>query len=96
MPPSVVVINHSLILSRKPAGTALGSSCLKAGTGKTGLVLIFTIQDKYTYICLHPNTPFYEFISHILTFVRFPDFSWFCDFSWLGSGISDGCPGSMI
>ena len=34
VPPSVVVVNHFLILSRKPIGTALGSSCLKSGTGK--------------------------------------------------------------
>ena len=32
VPPSVVVVSHFLILSRKPIGTALGSSCLKSGT----------------------------------------------------------------
>ena len=65
---------HFLILSRKPIGTALESSCLKAGTDIKGLVLIFMISDQCTYTCLHHNTPFYAFISHILTFVRFPDF----------------------
>ena len=42
-------------------GTALESSCLKAGTDITGLVLILMISDH--------NTQFYAFISHILTFV---------------------------
>ena len=32
------------------------------------------ISDQCTYTCLHHNTPFYAFISHILTFVSFPDF----------------------
>ena len=40
----------------------------------TGLVLILMISDQCTYTCLHHNTPFYAFINHILTFVRFPDF----------------------
>ena len=30
----VVMVNHFLILSRKPIETTLGSSCLKSGTGK--------------------------------------------------------------
>ena len=47
---------------------------LKAGTDITGLVLILMISDQCTYTCLHHNTPFYAFISNILTFVRFPDF----------------------
>ena len=75
VPPSVVVISHFLILSMKPIGSTLGSSCLKAGTSKTGLVLILMISDQCTYTFLHHNTTFYEFINHILTFVRFPDFS---------------------
>ena len=83
MPSSVVVISHFLILSRKPIGTALGGSCLKAGTCKTGLVLILMISDQCAYTCSHHNTPFYVFNNHILTFVRFPDFS------LLGSGISE-------
>ena len=60
-------------LSRKPIRTALESSCLKAGTDitlLTGLVLILMISDQCTYTCLHHNTPFYAFISHILTLVR--------------------------
>ena len=68
------LIIHFLILSRKPIGTALESSCLKAGTDITGLVLILMISDQSTYTCLHHNTPFYAFVSHILTFVRFTDF----------------------
>ena len=67
------LISHFLILSRKPIGTALESSFFKAGTGKTGLDLILMISDQCTYTCLHHNTPSYTFISHILTFVRFPD-----------------------
>ena len=74
VPPSVLVISHFLILSRRPIGTALGSSCLKAGTDITGLVLILMISDQWTYTCFHHNTPFYAFISYILTCVRFPDF----------------------
>ena len=38
----------------------------------TGLVLILMISDQCTYTCLHHNTPFYAFVTHIL--VRFPDF----------------------
>ena len=70
------LISHFLILSRKPIGIALESSCLKAGTDRsiTGLVLILVISNQCTYTCLHDNTPFYVFISHILTFVRFPEF----------------------
>ena len=56
------LISHLLILSRKPIGTVLESSCL---------VLILMRWDQCTYTCLHHNTPFYAFISHILTFVRF-------------------------
>ena len=76
VPPSVVVVSHFLVLSRKPIGTALEISCLKAGTDITGLVLILMISDQCTYTCLHHNIPFYASISHILTFARFPDF---CD-----------------
>ena len=47
---------------------------LLKGTDITGLVLILMISDQCTYTCLHHNTPFYAFISHILTFIRFPDF----------------------
>ena len=75
VPPIVVVVSHFLILSRKPIGIALGSSCLKSGTGKTGFVLILMISDQCTFTCLHDNTPFCAFISHILTFAKFPDFS---------------------
>ena len=32
------------------------------------------ISDQCTYTCLHHSTPFYAFVSHILTLVRFPDF----------------------
>ena len=76
------LISHFLILSRKPIGTALESSCWKARTDITGLVLILMISDQCTYTCLHHSTPFYAYISHILTFVRFPDLL------WLESGIS--------
>ena len=31
------------------------------------------ISDQCTYTYLHNNTPFYAFISHILTFAEFPD-----------------------
>ena len=31
--------------------------------------------DQCTNACLQHNTPFYAFISQILTFVKFPDFS---------------------
>ena len=65
-------------LSRKPIGTVLGSSCLKAGTGKIGLVLILIILDQCTNTCLHYKSPYYALalhISHLLIFVRFPDFS---------------------
>ena len=82
VPPSVLVMSHFLILSRNLIGTAQESSCFIAGTGKTGLFVILMISDQCTYTCLHHNIPFYEFISHILTFFKFPDFS------WLGSGIS--------
>ena len=56
------LISHFLILSRKPIGTE-----------SAGLVLILMTSDQ----CIHTlvyNTilPFYAFISHILTFVRFP------------------------
>ena len=51
-----------------------GEFCLKAGTDMTGLVLILMISGQCTYTCLHHNTPFHETISHILIFVRFPDF----------------------
>ena len=54
-------------------GTALESSCLKAGTDITGLVVILMISDQCKYTCLHHNTTFYAFIGHILIFVRFPD-----------------------
>ena len=79
------IISHFLILSRKPIGTALESSCLKSGTDITGLVLILMISDQCTYTCVHHNTPFYALISHILTlnFVRFPDLL------WLESGICE-------
>ena len=70
VPPSIVVVNHFLILSRKPIGTALGSSCSKSGTGKTYLLLMLMISDQCTYTCLHHNTPFYAFISYILIFVE--------------------------
>ena len=77
MPYSVLVIRRFLILSRKPIGTALGSSCLKSGTGKTSLLRIFMIGDQSKYSCLHHNTLFYAFISHILTFSNFLIFpSW--------------------
>ena len=75
VPLSDVVVSHFLILSRKPIRTALGSSCLKAGTCKTGFVLILMISDQWTYTCLHHNTPFYAFISQILIFDNFFDFS---------------------
>ena len=68
------LINHFLILSRKTIGTALESSCLKERTDITGLVLILMISDQCTYTFLHHSTPFHAFISHLLTFVRFPDF----------------------
>ena len=68
------LISHFLIISRKPIGTVLESSCLQAGTDIIGLVLILMISDQCTYACLHHNTPFYACISHILTFVRFPVF----------------------
>ena len=43
VPPSVVVISHFLILSRKPFGTALGSVTVK----ELGLVLILImISDQ--------------------------------------------------
>ena len=77
-----LVLSHFLIWSRKPIGSTLGSSCLKSGTGKTSSFVIFMIWDQSTYTYLHHNTPFYAFISHILTFFIFPVFS------WLGSGIS--------
>ena len=51
-------------------------SHLKAGTDITDLDLILMISDQCTYTCLHHNTPCYAFISHILTFVRFPDVLW--------------------
>ena len=70
------MISHFLILSKKYIGTVLGSSCLKAGTGKIGLVLILMISDQWTYTCWHHNTAFYAVISHILTLGRFLDFSW--------------------
>ena len=73
VPPSAVGVSHFLILSRKPNGTALESSCLKAGTDTTVLTLM--ISDQCTYTCLHNNTPFYAFIRHILTVFKFPDFS---------------------
>ena len=74
MPHSVLVISRFLILSRKPIGTALGSSCLKAETGKTGLFVILMVSDQCTYTCLHNTTQFYAFISHILTFSNFLSF----------------------
>ena len=73
VPPSVVVANYFLILTRKPTGTVLGGSCLKSGTGKTGLLLIQIISDQCTYTCLPHTTPFYAFISYILIFAKFPD-----------------------
>ena len=68
------MVNHFLISSRKPIGTALGSSCFKSGTGKTGLLLILMISDQCTYTCLHHNTLFYAFISYILIFDKFSRF----------------------
>ena len=58
VPHSVLVISRFLILSRKPIGTALGSSCLKSGTSKTSLFVIFMISDQSTFTCLHHNTQF--------------------------------------
>ena len=58
VPPSVVMVSHFLTLSRKPIGTALGNSCLKSGTGKTGLVLILMIQiNAYRGILLNAYAP---------------------------------------
>ena len=71
MPHSVLVISRFLILSRKPIRTALGSSCLKSGTGKISLFVIFMILDQCTYPCLHHTTQFYAFISQNLTFSNF-------------------------
>ena len=48
VPPSVEVVSDFLILSRNPNGTALGSSCLKSGTGKTGFALIIMMSDTHT------------------------------------------------
>ena len=73
LPCGAHLIGHFLILRRKTIGTALESSCLQAGTDITGLVLILMISDQCTYTYLHHNAPCYAFISHILTFVRFPD-----------------------
>ena len=103
--PSVVVISHFLILSSKPIGTALGSSCfyscLKAGTGNIGLVLILMVSDQWTYTSLHHNTPCFW---HLADFLIFPDrgVASLCIDSWGQSGTNEatethvhidaGCP----
>ena len=53
VPPSVLVINHFLILSRKTIGSALGSSCLKQEQVKQVFVILI-ISDTG----LHHDTPF--------------------------------------
>ena len=72
VPPSVLVISHFLILSRKSIGTALGSSCLKSGTGKTGICDLDDIRSMH----LHLFTPQYSILSiyslHFDIF-KFPD-----------------------
>ena len=65
---------HFLILSRKSIETTLGSSCLKSGAGKTGLLLTLMISDQCRYTSLHHKTPLYAFISYIFIFAKFPDF----------------------
>ena len=45
VPPSVIVESYFLTLSRKSIGTALGSSCLKSGSGKSGYVFVLSMSD---------------------------------------------------
>ena len=75
VPPSVVVVSCFLILSRKPTGTALGSSCLKSGTDKTGFVVILMMSDQVHIYLITLKTQIYAFKSHILIFIIFHDFS---------------------
>ena len=74
VPPNVLVISHFLILSMKFIGTALGSSCLKSGTGKTGICDLDDIRSRH----VHLFTPQYSILSiyslHFDIF-KFPDFS---------------------
>ena len=72
VPPIVVVVSHFLVLSRKPIGSALGSSCLKSGIGKTGFVLILMMYIYNAHLLGYTTILyFYVFISHILTLSNF-------------------------
>ena len=46
----------------------------KAHWDCTGDLVLILRSDQGTCTCFHHKTPFYAFLSHILTFVRFPSF----------------------